>query len=99
MLARTAPSVTRPEGRPVVAMADTTVDVAAETKVVHIRQRASRVWTGNQFYNRHTYDTSPQRLTLCGEPAGLDMSWAETRWEKYLAYVSCEECRVLRAQG
>ena len=68
----------------------------------HIRRKAGRS-LGRPFYS-HDHVTrfragyvDPRSLTLCGEPATTaDMSWAETRWAKNLAYVTCEACRAAR---
>jgi hypothetical protein len=66
-------------------------------KLVHIRQPASRVRRGNQFYRDRNYAADPQRLTLCGAPAtDRDMSHSETHWAKNLVYVTCARCLALR---
>jgi hypothetical protein len=71
----------------------------AVTRDVHIRRPALKAQRGNQFYKPGWDDQDPQRETLCGAPAGLDMAWAETRWEKYLELVTCDRCRELRTTG
>ncbi|MCI4659566.1 hypothetical protein [Cryobacterium zhongshanensis] len=71
------------------------VDGTAE-RAVHIRRQAAKARRGSSFYKPGWDDQDPQRETLCGAPAGLDMSWAETRWEKNLAFVTCARCRELR---
>lgn len=68
----------------------------------HIRKRAGKN-LGNQFYS-HAHRAQfaggyrdPMAETLCGEPATtVDLSWAETRYAKNLAYVTCERCKELR---
>ena len=68
----------------------------------HIRKRAGRS-LGNQFYSHsHRARTragyvDPQSQTLCGGEATIaDMSWAETRSAKALAYVACARCVEMR---
>lgn len=62
---------------------------------VHIRQRTARK-RGNGFYlPKYGPDENGSR-TLCGAPAGQDMTWGETRYAKNLAYVTCDECKRLR---
>lgn len=63
---------------------------------MHIRRQASKEKRGNQWYKAGPYDQDPQRETLCGAPAGFDLSWAETRWAKNLAFVTCDRCKELR---
>lgn len=62
---------------------------------VHIRQKA----LGRRKVTRDThgqFDGDPTRLTLCGAEAGLDMSYDETRFSKYIEHVSCAECVTAR---
>lgn len=62
----------------------------------HIRQKAARGKRGSGFYLDRSSD-DPQRRTMCGaKPTDLDMSWAETRWAKNMAWVSCPECKAAR---
>lgn len=37
--------------------------------------------------------------TLCGAPAGEDVSWSDARHAKNLAFVTCEDCKRIRAGG
>lgn len=60
----------------------------------HIRQRPRRN-RGNQWY----LDRGPNgaEKTLCGAPATItDATWAETRWAKNRAYVTCTACIDIR---
>lgn len=69
---------------------------ARRAATMHIRRQASKERRGNQWYRAGAYDQDPQRQTLCGAPPGLDLSWAETRWAKNLAFVTCDKCKELR---
>ncbi|MGA5820890.1 hypothetical protein ACPC54_23855 [Kitasatospora sp. NPDC094028] len=63
---------------------------------VHIRRRIARK-RGNTFY-RVKYSASENgSQTLCGALTGNDRTWAETRFAKHLADVTCEACKQLRA--
>lgn len=69
---------------------------APEAEVtVHIRQRIARKW-GDSFYRPQYGPSENGSRTLCGAPAGQDMTWGETRYAKKLAYVTCDECKRLR---
>lgn len=65
---------------------------------VHIRQKALRRGyhvTRDTYWNQRGSD--PQGKTLCDAPSTTqDMSWAETRYPKDRAYVTCEACLSLR---
>lgn len=63
---------------------------------VHIRQRPARKW-GDGFYRPQYSASENGSRTLCGAaPTDQDMSWADARFAKYLAYVTCDECKRLR---
>ncbi|GHJ04795.1 hypothetical protein TPA0906_66600 [Streptomyces olivaceus] len=69
---------------------------AVEVEVaVHIRQRIARK-RGNGFYKVQYGPSENGSRTLCGAPASQDISWADGRFAKYLAYVTCDECKRLR---
>lgn len=68
---------------------------AALAGPVHIRKRVARK-RGDSFY-RVKYGASENgSQTLCGAPAGMDMSWAETRFAKHLDAVTCDTCKQIR---
>ena len=75
---------------------------AERAKPHHIRRRAG-VNLGNQFYS-HGHRTQfiegyvdPMSQTLCGAPAGhWDQTWADTRFPKGRADVTCERCLEIR---
>lgn len=76
---------------------------ATPATVQHIRKRAARYgpMSGPRYFRLQRAIESgqvndPQSQTLCGAPAGRDMSWAETRYAKNRAYVTCAECVRLR---
>lgn len=83
------------------AVADWTVEAftpepTVEVEVaVHIRQRIARKW-GDSFYRPQYSASENGSRTLCGAPAGQDISWADGRFAKHLAYVTCDECKRLR---
>lgn len=68
----------------------------------HIRKKAGPNY-GNQFYS-HRHRTQfidgyvdPMSQTLCGAPAGhFDETWADTRYPKNQAAVTCSRCLELR---
>jgi hypothetical protein len=62
---------------------------------VHIRKRIARKW-GNTFYKPQYGASENGSQTLCGAPSGMDMSWAETRFAKHLAAVTCDTCKQIR---
>lgn len=64
----------------------------------HIRKKINpNHRKGNGFYRLTLGPSENGSQTLCGgEPTSEDMGWGETRWEKNLAYVSCEACKTLR---
>lgn len=62
----------------------------------HIRQRIARK-RGNGFYRVQYGPAENGSRTLCGaQPTDRDLGWGETRFAKYLAYVSCDSCKELR---
>lgn len=65
---------------------------------VHIRFREPRGWVNTTNPNSDRRDTQPAR-TLCGAAPGRDITWAEARHAKNLAYVTCEDCKRRRAAG
>ncbi|MHA6764770.1 hypothetical protein [Streptacidiphilus sp. PAMC 29251] len=68
---------------------------AALAGPIHIRKRIARK-RGDSFY-RVKYSASENgSQTLCGAPAGMDKAWAETRFAKHLADVTCETCKQIR---
>ncbi|MGE7437543.1 hypothetical protein [Kitasatospora sp. NPDC001175] len=68
---------------------------AALSGPVHIRKRIARK-RGNSFY-RVKYSASENgSQTLCGAPAGNDRTWAEARFAKHLAAVTCNACKQIR---
>lgn len=72
---------------------------------VHIRRQIARMRTRST--TNPLTDSAAFRLgsdhdgsrTLCGAPAGTDMSWAEGRHPKNLAFVTCDDCKRIRAGG
>jgi hypothetical protein len=69
---------------------------AALSGPVHIRKRIARK-RGDGFY-RVKYSASENgSQTLCGAAAGMDVSWAEARFAKNLARVTCDDCKRIRA--
>jgi hypothetical protein len=57
---------------------------------IHIRCRP-RPQNRNQWYR--DCSASGSEKTLCGDqPTDRDMSWAETRWAKNRAFVTCAAC-------
>lgn len=68
------------------------------TDPVHIRRREPRGWvnTTNPNSDRRTAQAA---ATLCGAAPGGDITWAEARHAKNLAYVTCEDCKRRRAAG
>ncbi|MGC0317281.1 hypothetical protein [Kitasatospora acidiphila] len=71
---------------------------AALSGPVHIRKRIARK-RGNGFYRVQYGASENGSQTLCGAPAGMDRTWAETRFAKHLAAVTCEACKQLRAEA
>lgn len=69
---------------------------------IHIRKRAGRSLARPGYSHQHAAAMSggyrdPMADTLCGAPStDQDMSWAETRWPKNRAYVTCERCLAER---
>ncbi|AAD17646.1 hypothetical protein TM4_81 [Mycobacterium phage TM4] len=71
---------------------------AERAKGNHIRKRAGRS-LGNQWYShQHRVQfiegyVDPLSQTLCGADATIfDQSWADTRWPKHRAEVTCQAC-------
>jgi hypothetical protein len=72
---------------------------------VHIRRQIAR--TRTRSTTNPLTDSADFRLgsdgdgsqTLCGAPAGPDLSWADARHAGNLAYVTCEDCKRIRAGG
>jgi hypothetical protein len=65
---------------------------------VHIRKPIARK-RGNTFYKVQYSASENGSQTLCGAPAGNDRTWAETRFARHLAAVTCDDCKRLRAQA
>ena len=72
-------------------------------KTVHVRKRPG-LSLGRPGYSHATIAArtggyhDPAADTLCGEQAQtVDLSWADTRSQRSLAYVTCEACRTARA--
>jgi hypothetical protein len=63
---------------------------------VHIRKRIARK-RGNTFYRVKYSASEDGSQTLCGAPAGNDRTWAEARFPKHLAAVTCDACKQIRA--
>ena len=62
----------------------------------HIRQRIARK-RGNGFYRVQYSSAENGSRTLCGAPStDRDLGWGEARFAKYLAFVTCAECKRLR---
>lgn len=62
----------------------------------HIRQRVARK-RGNGFYRVQHSSSENGSRTLCGaRPTDRDLGWGECRFAKYLAFVTCDECKRLR---
>ncbi|WP_435058481.1 hypothetical protein [Streptomyces sp. bgisy060] len=62
----------------------------------HIRQRIARK-RGNGFYRVQYNSSENGSRTLCGAPpTDRDLGWGECRFAKYLAFVTCDECKRLR---
>lgn len=68
---------------------------AALSGPVHIRKRIARK-RGNTFYRVQYSASENGSQTLCGAPAGHDRTWAETRFPKHLAAVTCDTCKQVR---
>lgn len=68
---------------------------AAKSGPVHIRRRIARK-RGDSFYRVKYSASEDGSQTLCGAPSGLDMTWAETRFAKHLAVVTCDTCKQMR---
>lgn len=72
--------------------------------VVHIRKRAGKSLGRPGYSHRHVAQFAggyrdPMADTLCGAKATTyDESWADTRWAKNLAYVTCEACKLARVE-
>jgi hypothetical protein len=71
-------------------------NAAALAGPVHIRKRIARK-RGDSFYRVKYSAAEDGSQTLCGAPAGMDRSWAETRFPKHLAAVTCAACKQIRA--
>jgi hypothetical protein len=65
---------------------------------VHIRTYAP-VKRGNGYYAPKYSASDNGSKTLCGVPAGMDITWDEARYAKNLATVACEDCKRIRARG
>lgn len=64
---------------------------------VHIRTYVP-IKRGNGYY-APKYSTSDNgSKTLCGAPACGDITYAEARYAKNLATVTCEDCKRIRAR-
>lgn len=76
--------------------------IASEATVHHIRRAAGPSLGRPGYSHRHVAQfraghVEPSSLTLCGAPAtGFDMSWAETRYPKARAFVTCDACLAAR---
>lgn len=68
---------------------------AAKSGPVHIRKRPARK-RGNGFYLPKYSASENGSQTLCGAPAGFDKTWAEARFPKHLADVTCDTCKQIR---
>ena len=68
------------------------------TNLKHIRNRAAKSPWGisGPAYMRYleaSFENDPMRKTMCGKTGeDNDLSWADTRWAKYLAEVTCADC-------
>lgn len=65
---------------------------------VHIRTYVP-VKRGNGYYAPKYSASDNGSRTLCGVPAGMDITFAEARYAKNLATVTCGDCKRIRAQG
>lgn len=68
----------------------------------HIRKQINprKVRTGNQFYARRDALGPAENgsQTMCGGPATTtDIAWAEARFAKNIAHVTCEDCKTAYA--
>jgi hypothetical protein len=62
----------------------------------HIRRRPRPARRSRWYLDR---SANGAEKTMCGaSPTTQDMSWAETRWAKNRAYVTCEACINLRIE-
>ncbi|WP_042400001.1 hypothetical protein [Streptacidiphilus carbonis] len=68
---------------------------AAKSGPVHIRKKIARK-RGDGFYRVQYSASENGSQTLCGAPAGNDRTWAETRFAKHLATVTCDTCKQIR---
>lgn len=64
---------------------------------VHIRRQIARK-RGDTFYKVKYSAGEDGSQTLCGAPAGNDISYGDARHAKYLAHVTCDRCKQIRAQ-
>lgn len=64
---------------------------------VHIRTYVP-LKRGNGYYAPKYSASDNGSKTLCGVPAGNDITWDEARYAKNLATVTCEDCKRVRAQ-
>lgn len=75
---------------------------AERAKPHHIRKKAGPN-LGNQWYS-HSHRVQfidgyvdPMSQTLCGAAAGFfDETWADARWPKNRAHVTCDQCIEIR---
>lgn len=65
---------------------------------VHIRRQAA-FKRGNGFYAPKYGKSEDGSQTLCGAPAGTDVSWGDARFPRMLATVTCEDCKRRRTAG